>query len=154
MTEIKRPDSPADQDSISAPKYSFVKYQLPAILWATAIFIASSIPQEYTPSIRIWNIDKAAHFLEFCILGILVSTAFYKSKHAEFRQRALTLALLVAVMWAASDEIHQMFVRGRVASIFDFIADAFGAVAARFSFPALFMRGPEQIEIKSREGLE
>ena len=45
------------------------------------------------------------------------------------RVRAALLAAVLATAYGVTDEIHQMFVEGRTASVTDAIANAFGAFA-------------------------
>ena len=45
----------------------------------------------------------------------------------------LALALLVAAVYAATDEFHQSFVPGRTASVYDVLIDTSGACAAAYS---------------------
>ncbi len=67
----------------------------------------------------------AAHFLEFTGLGVLVFNALYQtcSKQKPF------LSLAIASAYAVTDEIHQIFVDGRVCSFADWFVDSLGAAA-------------------------
>lgn len=48
--------------------------------------------------------------------------------------KLLLVTLFVGLIFAASDEIHQSFVPGRTASIYDFIADAIGILISLLLF--------------------
>ncbi|OPX23192.1 MAG: hypothetical protein B1H02_05225 [Candidatus Latescibacteria bacterium 4484_107] len=100
-------------------KGSFVKFQLPAFVWAGIIFFVSSLNKVPTPSLGLLSWDKAAHFGVFAVFGILLVRAF--------RGRFVP-AFVVGVGWGALDEIHQLFVVGRTSSVYDFIADAVGVI--------------------------
>ncbi len=64
-----------------------------------------------------------AHGLEYCGLGALLFHAFWQSTGSS----RPFLSLGVAVLYALSDEIHQIFVPGRAFQISDIAVDAAGA---------------------------
>jgi VanZ family protein len=99
---------------------SFVRYQLPAFVWAGLIFFVSSLSQVPKPARGLLSWDKAAHFGEFAIFGLLLARAF---------RGRLVPALVLGVGWGALDEIHQLFVAGRSSSVYDVMADAVGVIA-------------------------
>ncbi len=69
------------------------------------------------------TVRKAAHFLEFTGLAVLFFNALYRS-FGRFRP---FLSFFLTAAYAASDEIHQLFVEGRACRIFDFFVDCAGA---------------------------
>jgi VanZ family protein len=97
------------------------------VLWAAVIFTLSSIPHLGT-DLGIWDtiLRKGAHMTEYAILGALLLRAL---------ERELP-AFAAAVAYAITDEIHQLFVRGRHGSPVDVAIDAAGAaigmLAARY----------------------
>jgi VanZ family protein len=93
---------------------------LPVALWAGVIFVFSSIPSLST-GLGTWDLvlRKLAHAAEFAILGVLVYRAVPR----------LSVALLFAGAYAATDELHQHFVEGRVASPVDWLIDIAGVAA-------------------------
>jgi VanZ family protein len=98
---------------------SFLGRWLPVLLWAAVIFTLSSIPN-LSSGLGTWDLvlRKLAHSMEYALLAALLL-------------RALTrpwLAFLVTVAYAASDEFHQHFVRGRVGTPRDVAIDAAGAL--------------------------
>ena len=70
-------------------------------------------------------IRKCAHFTEYMILGILMYTAF--SKNNVLGGKIVSLCLILCILYAAGDEIHQIFVPGRGARITDVLIDSIGA---------------------------
>lgn len=73
--------------------------------------------------------DKIVHALAYIPLGLL----FYRSLIASgIRKYVFVTASLLALLYGITDEIHQIFVPGRDASIGDVIADAFGAFTGSF----------------------
>lgn len=74
-------------------------------------------------------VRKAAHFLEYFILGLLSAgiAATYNSRKRYFKY---TLSTIFSVIYAAGDEIHQYFVPGRACKITDVFIDAAGSICA------------------------
>ena len=107
---------------------NFVYYWLPVIIWAGIIFYFSSLPHipqliiEIMPETSIW------HMIEYAILSILLLRAFINSKNSTFRENAIYLAILIAILYGITDEIHQHFVPGRVFTYFDIIANSVGSL--------------------------
>jgi VanZ family protein len=109
----------------------FILYVLPAILWALAIFIASSIPSEDFPNLRIFSYDKLLHFGVFLVLAFLTYRALIHQKHFPSLSRSpLLYTVLMVAAYGAFDEIHQTIVPGRHPDLLDFLADATGACLA------------------------
>jgi VanZ family protein len=90
---------------------------LPVFAWAALIFTLSSVPDLGT-GLGTWDLvlRKLAHMTEYAILAALLLRAL---------RRAAPAALL-AIAYAASDELHQHFVSGRHASPVDVAIDAVG----------------------------
>ena len=90
---------------------------LPVVAWAAVIFAFSSIPSLGT-GLGVWDtiLRKGAHLTEYAILGGLLLRALGRE----------VPAFVVGVAYAATDEIHQHFVRGRHASPIDVAIDALG----------------------------
>lgn len=69
-------------------------------------------------------VRKIAHLSEFAILGILVYLVVkeYNNKHT------IIIATALSLVYAISDEIHQIFVPGRACTLIDVLIDLSGAV--------------------------
>lgn len=93
----------------------------PAVLWAAAIFWASSRPTVPLPSG--WGTDKLAHFGAYTVLGFLLARGTAASR------LSAGWAVVLGVLYGASDEVHQHFVPGRSVEVGDWVADALGVVA-------------------------
>lgn len=71
-------------------------------------------------------IRKLAHFTEYFILGILMLLALkYEIKKEE---TLYYLSIIFCVLYAGSDEFHQLFVEGRNGNIKDVIIDSCGSI--------------------------
>lgn len=112
----------------------FLKYRLPAILWAILIFIASSIPSKAFPRLGLFSWDKLLHIGEFGIFGLLLARAFNSWLSIDKTRILVALTVSTGVIWALLDEVHQMFVLGRNANVYDFLADALGVIIAQVIF--------------------
>ena len=96
-------------------------------LYAVLIFYFSSIsnpPQPLAPKDPLWDLmTTLEHVAEYTILGGLLYIGF-NSLGRKTKEKAFTLAVLVASLYGASDEIHQYFVPNRYCDIKDFLADS------------------------------
>ena len=92
----------------------------PVVAWAALIFAFSSIPSRGT-GLGTWDLGlrKLAHFVEFGILGWLFLRAL----------RDAPAAVLAGAAYALTDEVHQIFVSGRLGSPVDWLIDTAGVVA-------------------------
>jgi VanZ family protein len=90
---------------------------LPVLVWAAVIFAFSSIPS-LSSGLGTWDtiLRKVAHVTEYAVLGGLLYRALGREP----------LALVAGIAYAATDELHQHFVRGRHASPVDVAIDALG----------------------------
>lgn len=71
-------------------------------------------------------IRKLAHFSIYTILGI--TTMCHMSTYAVSKYNRIGSSLLVGVLYAVSDEIHQLFVSGRSGQITDVLIDTIGVL--------------------------
>jgi VanZ family protein len=94
-----------------------IKLWGPVIVWAAVIFAFSSVPS-LSSGLGTWDevLRKGAHITEYAILGALLFRALGRELPA----------LLVGIVYAATDEVHQHFVSGRHSSPFDVAFDACG----------------------------
>jgi VanZ family protein len=92
---------------------------LPVVAWAAVIFTLSAIPS-LSSGLGAWDyvLRKCAHMTEYAVLGALLLRALERE----------VPAFLAAVAYAATDELHQHFVRGRHASPVDVAIDAVGVM--------------------------
>lgn len=122
---------------------------LPVIIWMLIIFLFSNQPatksgemsqgitevitnivgRVVNPSLSIDTLEhfirKSAHFLEYLMLGLLVCNALgYKRKINWIR---IIVCVVICILYAASDEIHQLFVDGRSGRVLDVLIDSAGA---------------------------
>jgi VanZ family protein len=89
----------------------------PVVIWAAVIFALSAVPDLGT-GLGVWDtvLRKCAHASEYAVLAVLLYRALGRDLPV----------FLIGVAYAATDELHQAFVRGRHASPFDVSMDAAG----------------------------
>ena len=100
-----------------------------AIVWAFLIFILSSMPGDSYPD-HPGFLNYLVHFLEYFVLAALLVVGFtdgrLRTKHI------IVVAIIFTACYAATDELHQYFVPGRLADVIDWIVDTLGATAGAF----------------------
>ena len=139
----------------SANSFSYKKliYFLPLLVWMVVIFLFSAqvadessalsegitrrvakavsqvVPKRISIDVDVLEtvIRKAAHFMEYMILGIFAFVALHKSEL--FVGRQIAVAIVFCMLYAISDEVHQAFVPGRACRVFDMLLDSVGASA-------------------------
>ena len=108
---------------------SKIKFWAPVAVWALVIFLFSSL--SVTPTTEIyWQdfiVKKTAHVIEYGIFAILLYRAL-RSEGVE-KLNAGLLAILVSVIYGATDEYHQGFTPGREPRVRDVVFDTIGAIA-------------------------
>lgn len=108
----------------------FVKWWLPVIAWMIVIFIGSSIGNVPRVGDKATDgvVHRAAHVLEFAILGALLLRAIGKNNPITKRDAIVTL--IGVALYGMSDEFHQRYTPGRssegLSVLFDVAGGAFG----------------------------
>ena len=106
----------------------FSKLWLPVIIYAILIFWASSLEQPLGIELKIKNIDKLIHLLEYAVFGFLLMRAVQGSDPAISRKTAILMTFAIGAFYGFTDELHQSVVPGRLATISDFIFDSVGSL--------------------------
>jgi len=104
----------------------FLKYRLPVIIWGILIIVISSLPHISGVKTGDFPLDKIAHLIEYGGFNFLLARALYFTERISLKKRALLLSFIISVFFAAADELHQMYIPGRMSSIYDFWADLGG----------------------------
>ncbi|MFA5975344.1 MAG: VanZ family protein [Elusimicrobiota bacterium] len=108
---------------------------LPVIVWAAFIFYFSSLP--YLRFVQPWwdyPLRKAGHMMIFGILARLIARALTGSTFWPWK-KIFAWSLLLALLYAATDEYHQSFTPGRGATVQDVVIDGTGAWIALGMIP-------------------
>lgn len=111
----------------------FLNTHLPWIIIIILVAIQSNVsdnssthPLEYS--------DKIVHFTIFGVLGWLFARTIFKSDNKFLKRNYFMMVLVFVTLFAITDEIHQSFVPGRDADVFDLVADISGALLFLFIF--------------------
>ena len=109
----------------------FLRFWFPVVAWAALIFVFSSVPDLGT-GLGGWDLvlRKLAHATEYAVLGALLVRATARPG----------LAFGLGVLYAISDEVHQVFVQGRHGSPIDIAIDAVGVALGIAVWHALHAR--------------
>ncbi len=99
----------------------------PAVLMMAVIFLMSSTQSKDLPSFGVVDllVKKGGHFIGYAILGL----TFLRGVQMR-RKRDVWVALLMVLLYAISDELHQSFTAGRHPSPVDVCIDLAGASLA------------------------
>lgn len=95
---------------------------LAALSFLTVIFEKLGIPLELTNH----TVRKAAHFLEFALLGVLVTLTLYT--YIKKPLNNMTSVLFICLATAVCDETIQLYVPGRAGMVQDVLLDFFGSL--------------------------
>lgn len=90
------------------------------------MFYFSSIPGQDIPQLFTGQ-DIFFHIIEYTILALLISRALREYNPGLIYTRRFLWVFLISVVYAISDEYHQIFVAGRYASSFDLFMDGLGS---------------------------
>ena len=71
-------------------------------------------------------VRKSAHFIIYLVGGILLFN-FFRTYNISLRNQII-YAILGIILYASSDEFHQLFVNGRTARVEDVLLDTLGAI--------------------------
>lgn len=80
--------------------------------------------KEYYTSKFVKPVRKSAHFTIYLILGLLFISLL--KEYNILDKRSIIYTIIFVLLYACSDEIHQMFVRGRSGEVLDVLIDTTG----------------------------
>ena len=103
------------------------RYWLPVTGWMTLIFVVSDQPHLplYPTGLIDLLLKKLGHLTEYAVLSVLVQRALAQGWECPSTS---VLAFLMSIVYALSDEYHQLFVPGRNGNLWDVGVDTLGAV--------------------------
>jgi VanZ family protein len=114
---------------------------LPAAVYAGILFALSAQPNPlpFLPPELLLQ-DKLLHGLAYTVLGALLVPGLRAAGCSA--RCAVLLAVALASVYGATDEIHQSFVPGRNADVLDWVADTLGATLGAAATATLALRRP------------
>ncbi len=120
-------------------------YWIPAFCLAVAIFVLSSIPDfGALEKSFLTKHDKITHLIVYGLLAWWVLWGWVKGLRETPGTLRFILTALVTAAYGVSDEFHQAFIPGRLASVDDWLADVIGGLLGSIVFAtmALAIRRP------------
>lgn len=129
MFESTEGREPAERRRLSRQAGPWLWWLL-AFAWMALIYYFSDQSQLVFPVTLWWSdlLSWLAHFAEYAILAGLIWVAAHSTP--ALSRYAGVIALVVAGLYALSDEVHQGFVPGRVPDVRDWMVDVAGAALA------------------------
>ena len=107
-------------------KYKKKVLYFPLITYWFVLLFLTTLPGKDLPKTGI-N-DKIEHFTAYFILGFLFSlTLLLQNKYYQIKKYFAIFSGIFIGLYAALDEIHQLFIPGRDCDILDWTADMIGA---------------------------
>ena len=135
-------------------KAKIVAKLLPIIAWMLVIFLMSSevagtssarsdeivrtiqsIGVSAPADLLTFLVRKAAHISAYFILGILLFSLL--KEHGLGVKKIIFISIAIAMLYACTDEVHQMFVPGRSGEVRDVVIDTAGAAVGVVVYAAL-----------------
>ena len=138
-----------------------LKSWLPVLFWAAIIFLFSANPDPYRFLPASWHsavpipalsnssaaelLGQLMHFVEYAVLAFLLARALYSSgRGARVFQhdkpeppKIPALVVIIAMLYALSDETHQLFVPGRAFQVIDLVVDLVGVLGGAYLYKKL-----------------
>ena len=109
----------------------FLVLWMPLLAWMGTLWVLSD-QAHLGPAARLWGLvegDKIVHGMAYAVLAWL-TYRLTASRHVPLVYRApVFAAVLCAILYGLADELHQAYVPGRDASVWDVAADGVGACA-------------------------
>lgn len=106
---------------------NFLKYHLPALLYAGLILILSSIPSWGPKQDFIIGLDKILHFGEYALFAFFIYRSFSHLSPRLSSKLVVLSTLVFIALFSWLDEYYQSHIPGRESDIFDALFDILGA---------------------------
>lgn len=124
----------------------FIRFWGPVVLWMIVIFLFSTrqkvaISDSYAVSFLFF---KTLHLIEYTFLYVVSYRAFLNSGIQ--KKWAFMYAWILTVLYAITDEIHQLFVPTREGKLRDVIIDAIGGGIGWIILVQLLPKAPKRLK--------
>ncbi len=112
---------------------------IPLIVYWVILFVFTTIPVDTMP--KLFDVqDKLEHFLAYFVLSTLLFLSLHFQNQYKFIKKNVVAVTIICIMlYGAIDELHQILIPGRMADIFDWIADFMGG-SLGIIFTSLFVK--------------
>ncbi len=85
----------------------------------------------------VWIVRKSTHFTLYFILGLLIISFL---KEFGLSKKSIIISIIVVLLYACSDEVHQTFVAGRSGEVLDVLIDTVGGSLATYLYYIIYKR--------------
>ena len=104
-------------------------------LYAGLIFLGSSMSLQIEETSFFFlsyldHLDKCVHFIEYGVFCTLLCWAISAHLKGNQIRKFIFIAISLTSLYGITDEVHQLFVPTRTATVFDWFADTLGAIIA------------------------
>lgn len=108
-------------------RYKTTLVYFPLVIYWLMIFTGTSLPSDSLPTFGLT--DKLMHFGAYFGLSVLLNlTLIFQNKNKLLREKNILFTLLIVMIYAGVDELHQNFIPGRFCEFLDFAADLLGGI--------------------------
>ena len=118
-----------------------LRFYLLLIYWLV-LYTLTSMPGYSLPQ-GIKISDKIEHLLAYALFGVLFNLYFWEKITALAKKKYFTLTIILGGIYAALDEVHQLFIPMRSGEILDWLADMVGILIALILINYLLKRKKE-----------
>ena len=77
-------------------------------------------------------IRKTAHFIIYLLLGFLIISLL--KEYTTINKKSIIISIIISLLYAISDEIHQAFVPGRSCELRDMLIDISGGIIGTYIY--------------------
>lgn len=129
-------------------RYSLYILKIPLAGYWIILFILTSLPTGMALTTDFS--DKVNHFGAYGLLSVLLYLNLkIQDKYKLLRKNAGTFTIIIASIYGMLDELHQMFVPGRSAEFWDWLADFSGSVVAVLILNIWYNYQNKSLEVKN-----
>lgn len=89
---------------------------------------------------------KCAHIVEYFILGFLLLNLIKDYKSISWKY--ILLSIVLCLLYACTDELHQLYVSGRTAKVLDVIIDTFGSLLGSITYYLIYKKYKNKVDNK------
>lgn len=109
----------------------FFRYNFFTLGWLLLVLLLTLTPGENMPQTGLWqdllSFDKVAHFFIFAVLVFLMIVGLSKQyRYLFLRNKAVSISLVLGIVYGIIIEIIQHFIPGRGFEITDILANTIG----------------------------
>lgn len=124
---------------------NFWRHNILWVLWSLVVLGLYAVPGQDLEAMSFWqalSLDKLAHLVVFAILTLAMAVGFRKQqKFQGLNERAFLYAILLGVIYGGVLELIQgATFEDRHTDVYDFVANAFGAILGIVIFRIIYGR--------------